>query len=247
MNQLQQELMKPFPLESVSWRVGSTNRDKSKGMALAYIDARDVMDRLDQVVGFNNWQDEYIETIKGRVICRIGIKVGDEWIYKSDGAGDTSYEGEKGAISDAFKRAAVKFGIGRYLYSLKAPWVEVEERGRTVVIKKHEYAKLRAVLGGNSTLLSPRQEAPQFEDLPSASRQPSKEVQTARAIKSGMPTDKMRKAFYAIGNELYGPDWDSKRKELCLASTGELSDSSKDLNFDQMSRLIDGMKKKLEG
>jgi hypothetical protein len=86
---------------------------------------------------------------------------------------------------------------------------------------------------------SPRKKAtPQFDDLPSANPQSN----GAR-----MPTEKMRKAFYAIGNELYGQDWDSKRKELCLASTGELSDSSKDLNFDQMSRLIDGMKKKLEG
>jgi hypothetical protein len=243
MNQLQQELMKPFPPESVSWRVGSTNRDKTKGMALAYIDARNVMDRLDNVVGFNNWQDEYVETPKGRVICRIGIKVGEDWIYKSDGAGETSYEGEKGAISDAFKRAAVKFGIGRYLYSLKAPWVEVEERGRTVVIKKHEYAKLRATLGGNpapATRQNAQQPpAPKFDDLKSAAPKRESNVR--------MPTEKMGKAFFAIGRELYGPDWDSKRKELCLAATGELSDSSKDLTFEQMSRLIDGMKKKLEG
>jgi hypothetical protein len=240
MKQLQQELMKPFPPESVSWRVGSTTRDKSKGMALAYIDARDVMDRLDEVVGFNNWQDEYIETSKGRVICRIGIKVGDEWVYKSDGAGETSYEGDKGAISDAFKRAAVKFGIGRYLYNIKAPWVEVEERGRTVVIKKHEYAKLRAALGGNSAPPprhnAQRPPAPKFEDLANEAAQSN--------VK--MPTDKMRKAFFVIGAELYGPDWEAKRKALVKSVTGELSDSSKDLTFDQMSRLIDGMKKKLE-
>ena len=92
-------------------------------MALAYLDARDVMDRLDLVCGPENWQSEYVETAKGRVICKIGIRVTDDWVWKSDGAGDTAVEGEKGGISDAFKRAAVHWGIGRYLYRLSAPWV----------------------------------------------------------------------------------------------------------------------------
>jgi hypothetical protein len=95
-------------------------------MALAYLDARDVQDRLDLVCGPENWQCEYSETVKGRVICRIGIRVNDEWVWKADGAGDTAVEGEKGGISDAFKRAAVPWGIGRYLYRLSAPWVPCE-------------------------------------------------------------------------------------------------------------------------
>ncbi len=98
-------------------------------MALAYIDARDVMRRLDEVCGPDGWQDEYTETPKGRVICQIGICVNtelDKWVWKSDGAGDTDVEGDKGAISDAFKRAAVKWGIGRYLYDMPAPWVPCE-------------------------------------------------------------------------------------------------------------------------
>jgi hypothetical protein len=48
------------------------------------------------------------------------------WVRKSDGAGETQVEGEKGAISDALKRAAVKWGIGRYLYDLDSPWVPCE-------------------------------------------------------------------------------------------------------------------------
>ena len=119
-------LKHPFPANVIHWRVGSTNRDKTKGIALAYIDARDVMKRLDDVVGFTNWQDEYVETRTGRLICRLGLNLSDEWIWKSDGAGDTSVEGEKGAISDAFKRAAVKFGVGRYLYYLPNVWVDLD-------------------------------------------------------------------------------------------------------------------------
>ena len=116
-----------FPREAISWRAQSVTKDGSKAMALAYIDARDVMNRLDEVCGPEGWQDEYIETPKGRMICRIGIDLRElGWIWKSDGAGDTDVEGDKGAISDAFKRAAVKWGIGRYLYDMPAPWVPCE-------------------------------------------------------------------------------------------------------------------------
>ena len=119
-------LSAPFPPEAVHWRAQSVTKDGTKALALAYIDARDVMDRLDEVCGPENWQTEYLETAKGRLICRLSLRIGDEWVTKSDGAGETQVEGDKGAISDALKRAAVSWGIGRYLYRLPAPWVPCE-------------------------------------------------------------------------------------------------------------------------
>lgn len=148
-------LAEPFPPDAVSWRVGATNSEKTKGLALAYIDARDVMARLDEVCGPANWQDEYTETPKGRVLCRIGIRCGTEWVWKTDGAGDSDVEADKGAISDALKRAAVKWGVGRYLYSLSAPWVEIETRGKTSIIKDSERAKLARVAAAGGAPLSP--------------------------------------------------------------------------------------------
>lgn len=130
-----------FPPENISWRVGSTTQDKKKGMALAFIDARDVMDRLDAVCGPENWQDRY-EFHGPRTICYLSIRIGDEWITKADGAGDSDVEAEKGAISDALKRAAVKWGVGRYLYDLASPWVEIEQFGRSYRIKESEKRKL---------------------------------------------------------------------------------------------------------
>jgi len=121
-----QRLFADFPRESVHWRAQSVTKEGDKAMALAYIDARDVMDRLDLIVGTQNWQDSYQETAKGRLICTLSINVEGEWISKSDGAGDTDVEGSKGAISDAFKRAAVKWGVGRYLYDMPTPWVPCE-------------------------------------------------------------------------------------------------------------------------
>lgn len=136
-----QKLTEPFPPDRVSWRVGSTNREKTKGMALAYIDARDVMDRLDALCTPAGWQCSYPHA-NGKTVCRIEIKIDGEWIGKEDGAGDTDVEAEKGALSDAFKRAAVRWGIGRYLYDLDSPWVEIEPMGKSYKIKDSEYRKL---------------------------------------------------------------------------------------------------------
>ena len=123
-----ESLARPFPGFAVRWRIGRKSKKGDKAMPLAYIDARDVMDRLDGVVGPQNWQTKYTETASGRVICELSILVNGEWITKSDGAGDTQVEREKGAISDAFKRAAVHWAIGRYLYSMDAPWHERIDR-----------------------------------------------------------------------------------------------------------------------
>jgi hypothetical protein len=138
-------LRAPFPPAQISWRIGSTNGDKTRGLALAYMDARDVMQRLDEVCGPANWQDRY-EFAGPRTVCYLSIRIGDEWITKADGAGDSDVESEKGSISDALKRAAVKWGIGRYLYDVESPWVEVEPAGRSVKIKASEFRKLEAVL-----------------------------------------------------------------------------------------------------
>lgn len=128
-------LFEPFAPTDIHWRAQGVTKDGAKAMALAYIDARNVMERLDEVCGAQNWEDSYHETDKGRLLCTIRINVDGVWIAKSDGAGESDIEGEKGAISGAFKRAAVKWGIGRYLYDMPCPWVECEsyeadDRGR---------------------------------------------------------------------------------------------------------------------
>jgi hypothetical protein len=146
------DLAKPFAPERVSWRVGSTTQDKKRGMALAYIDARDVMDRLDEVCGAHSWSRRHPEHAGKTVICEIGIKLGDEWVWKADGAGDTDVEAEKGSLSDSFKRAAVNWGIGRYLYDLDTPWVELEPAGRSFKIPDREKTRLQAILRGHKPL-----------------------------------------------------------------------------------------------
>jgi len=119
-------LRAPFAPEEHQWRAQSVARDGRRAQALCYINARAVQARLDDVCGVAGWQSEFAETPSGRVIATIKIEFGDRWISKSDGAGATAMEGEKGGLSDAFKRAAVMWGIGRYLYAMPATWAECE-------------------------------------------------------------------------------------------------------------------------
>jgi hypothetical protein len=88
---------------------------------LDYIDARYVMDTLDEGVGPDNWQTRHTMGDGGKVSCSIGIRIDGEWIWKSDGAGETDIEGEKGSFSDSLKRAAVSWGIARDLYDNDRP------------------------------------------------------------------------------------------------------------------------------
>jgi len=128
-----QQLEKPFPVDKLHYRPGATTKDKTKAIALAYIDARDVMKRLDDVVGIENHQTRFSHVTDTIAVCEIGICFDGQWIWKSDGAGDSNIEAEKGRISDAFKRAAVHWGIGRYLYKLPNVWCELDQYKRLVM------------------------------------------------------------------------------------------------------------------
>ena len=144
------KLHEPFDPDVVHWRVGATNADKSKGLALAYVDARDVMERLDRVAGPENWQVRHPWSDGSKMSCEIGIRVEGEWVWKGDGAGATDVEADKGTFSDAFKRAGVMWGIARYLYALDSPWVALEAKGRSTVIKASEFDRLKRLVGGQT-------------------------------------------------------------------------------------------------
>lgn len=120
-----------LPFKDIDWRVGSTNGDKTKGLALGYIDARDLMERLDDVVGGGDWQT-FDKKDGDTYYCQLSVM----GCTKTGGAGATDVESEKGGSSDAFKRAGYLFGIGRYLYNLKdhKAWVQLKPMGKSYAI-----------------------------------------------------------------------------------------------------------------
>ncbi|HVL15472.1 MAG TPA: Rad52/Rad22 family DNA repair protein [Gemmata sp.] len=121
-------LSSPFEPREIKFKPQMVKNNRA--LAMAYIDARLIQDRLDEVLGVENWQDQYDILTDGSVMCRLRIRLGGRWITKSD-VGSPSEQPDSGdrlkaAFSDALKRAAVKFGIGRYLYRLPAQWVDYD-------------------------------------------------------------------------------------------------------------------------
>lgn len=111
-------LARPFETYEVKTKPGGGGRK------LSYITARTVANRLDEVLGPENWRQEFTETRDG-MRCRLWYRLVDEWSWKEDGGGFAGMaaedDNEKSAYSDSFKRAAAMLGVGRYLYQDGTP------------------------------------------------------------------------------------------------------------------------------
>lgn len=112
-----EKLKEPLKLKWLVRSIIPDSLNPKEMILVAYVDARQVQDRLDDVVGPANWQDDYFDC-KGKQFCKIGIKVGNEWIWKGDSGIESILDSTKGETSDSFKRAAVHWGINRDAYEL---------------------------------------------------------------------------------------------------------------------------------
>ena len=129
MKEISEKLKEKFSESDIEYRVGATNTDRTMGLALAYVSARAIQSRLDEVLGMENWKVSYRE-IQGGFLCTLSIRINDEWIEKEDGASVTEFESIKGGISNSFKRVASSgFGIGRYLYNARNSWYPIKKQG----------------------------------------------------------------------------------------------------------------------
>ncbi len=134
-NAIAEALARPFNREEDHWKPQTVTGNRA--LVVAFVDARVIQDRLDDVLGVMGWQDSYEPLPDGSVVCRLKIKIGNEWITKEDVGGQSEQPDEgdrrKAAFSDALKRAAVKFGIGRYLYRLKPQWMDYDPQKRKII------------------------------------------------------------------------------------------------------------------
>jgi hypothetical protein len=127
-SEFMKQLQDPFDPFDIEWRVqsaGKTKAGKLWAIVIPYITNRGIQERLDDVCGIDGWSNEFKETPNGKgILCGISIRFKNgeelEWITKWDGAEETAVEAVKGGLSSAMKRAAVQWGIGRYLYRLEA-------------------------------------------------------------------------------------------------------------------------------
>lgn len=133
---LARALAEPFDPSEVEWKPKAVSGNRA--LAIAYVDARAIMDRLDRVLGVGNWGTTYRELPDG-VVCRLRARARseDEWFEHEDvgGFSDQPDKGDrlKAAFSDALKRVAVHLGIGRYLYRLPSQWVDYDPQRRQFI------------------------------------------------------------------------------------------------------------------
>lgn len=119
-------LTAPILPNEIEWRVQSQT-STGKLIVVPYINNRCVMHRFDAAFGAENWTSEFREIANG-FICRLTVIIKDtnRIVHREDGASKTNIEPEKGGISDAMKRAAVQFGLGRCLYDYPRVFIECE-------------------------------------------------------------------------------------------------------------------------
>ena len=138
--QILEALQEPFPSNEVEFKPGATNREKTKALALAYVDSRPYIQRLNLICP--EWQDEYqVSLLPDRVVvlCRLTLagvtRTGDgECLLTSGEEGErTEANAVTTASAQAFKRACVKFGLGAYLYALPQVWCEYDHARRKIV------------------------------------------------------------------------------------------------------------------
>ena len=135
LSQIIEALSEPFPSDEVEFKPGALNSDKTKALALAYVDSRPYIQRLNLVCP--DWQDEYqVSLLPDRVVvlCRLTVagvtRTGDGECLLGEKAEENAVTT---ASAQAFKRACVKFGLGAYLYALPQEWCDYDHSKRRIV------------------------------------------------------------------------------------------------------------------
>jgi hypothetical protein len=131
-------LAAPFTDREVKTRTGTG------GKSFHYVTARTIMNRLDEVVGPESWYDRYIVG-QNSVVCELTIILPDgTHLTKCDAGGFAGMsdqgDDEKSGFSDAFKRAAVKFGPARYLYRDGVAHIEQSTPEERAALSAEHYA-----------------------------------------------------------------------------------------------------------
>lgn len=128
------KLYDPFDPARIEWKPGSVTKDGKRALGLAYADIRAYMERLDEVFGPGGWEVTYSPWRDDRMIATVSAFVNNQWVRKSStGELDASNRsGNDGTVieAQAFKRACVMWGIGRYLYDFPSPWVDYDSAAK---------------------------------------------------------------------------------------------------------------------
>ncbi|MEK5071663.1 Rad52/Rad22 family DNA repair protein [Sporosarcina sp. FSL K6-1508] len=212
--QLMEALKEPFDLKEIEWRVQTATKSQNgyRVLVLPYITVRSTTKRLDEICG-GFWQSHFDKITVGGIEafqCRLSLKIGDEWIIRTDAAEVSDFNAVKGGHSNALKRAGVQWGIGRYLYDIQPFWVELKKRGEHNVYGNFKINKVDTFLEGyfdtpklpQWALPSGQAPAPQ-QPMATPTEQPSQQQQNKIEIKKELTAEeKQSKALFLVNQLL---------------------------------------------
>lgn len=116
-------LKKPFDDKTVGVKIQSFNKAKDKALLILYLQHTDVQDRLDAVDPA--WSNGVTDEARHGETFVVRMKLTVKGTTRENvGEGETP----KAAHSDALKRCAMLFGVGRYLYDSEHKWVPYNEQ-----------------------------------------------------------------------------------------------------------------------
>lgn len=214
-NELLLQLAAPFHPARITWKPQAISKDKNKAMAVAYADPRAYQNRLDEVCGLD-WAVSYTPWAD-RIICHLTIGgVTRSSTGEADSQSERSEIAGTAAESQAFKRACAMFGLGRYLYSLPALWVEFDGNGFT------DKAKARL----NSSILQHYQRWQQGQ----------KDAELE--VVAGEEVEPLRELLDEAGQECYGQEWPIMRAKKAK----QLGVAEEALSAEQIQSMINGLK-----
>lgn len=224
-DEIVERLAAPFPLSVLEWKPEAVSRDKKKALAVPYVDARAVMDRLDEVVGVFNWQSNHVG-IGTKDSAGIGIRHPEtgEWIWKYDlghvEGGDA--KGVKGTASDAIKRAGVQWKIARYLYAFPQQWLAWDDEDK-------RFTQLPQV---------PAWAMPAVISQPRTTTGTSTGATNGNGNGRGKMSDEQRTKLIALYCEIHKSDEPTALRELETMFKSQFQHGGKEASYNEAAALI---------
>jgi len=261
--QIYAELTKDFDKNDLEWRVGMGGVKEGKPWAkiLAYTTLRGVQTRLDTVVGFENWKNEYQSGPNGGIMCGLSIRINGEWLTKWDGSdnkGSSDDDSIKGGFSGSMKRAAVQWGMGRHLYYIGDTWAVFNDNGQHTMKEGGRFYKwdppkecVTAIPGKPPVT---QQNPPETNQKPETKKPPVAQQKPPDAVNQQVtakppdrdPSEKdssinQQKAIYAIGTSERKWDVDTMRAVISKF-IGRPITKTKELSMNEAREVINMMK-----
>jgi hypothetical protein len=191
------KLKAPFPKDRLGVKVQSFNREKTRAMLVLYLQHTDVQDRLEEVDP--SWSCEVLSEERAGDTVYVRSRMVLKGVARENvGEGFDP----KAAYSDALKRCAMLFGVGRYLYDSPTVWADYDDsRDRFKQWSVDDYeASLKRFEKPGLTRDTPKEPV-----APASASKPAKASAKAAAPSSGSTGPRPREELNRILMNLYRP------------------------------------------